>query len=92
MNYEHVGECVTKSILLTIKPDPEKNERKKKKKVSVMIIGIKSDSSVLFSDRLSPVTLPWIVGNILFLAAKRLFFHRREDGGGEGGSGCARDA
>lgn len=78
MNYEHVGECVTKSILLTIKPDPEKNERKKK--VSVMIIGIKSDSSVLFSDRLSPVTLPWVVGNILFLAAKWLFFHRR--GGG----------
>lgn len=58
-----------------------REERKKKKKVSVMIIGIKSDSSVLFSDRLSPVTLPWIVGNILFLAAKRLFFHRREDGG-----------
>lgn len=84
MNYEHVGECVTKSILLTIKPDPEKNERRKKK-VSVMIIGIKSDSSVLFSDRLSPVTLPWVVGNILFLAAKRLFFHRREGGGGGGG-------
>lgn len=58
-----------------------REERKKKKKVSVMIIGIKSDSSVLFSDRLSPVTLPWIVGNILFLAAKRLFFHWREDGG-----------
>lgn len=91
MNYEHVGECVTKSILLTIKPDPEKNERRKKK-VSVMIIGIKSDSSVLFSDRLSPVTLPWVVGNILFLAAKRLFFHRREGGEGWGGSGCTRDA
>lgn len=86
MNCEHVGECVTKSIPLTIKPAPR--EERKGKEVSVMIIGIKSDSSVLFSDRLSPVTLPPVVGNILFLAAKWLFFHQRrgrEDDWGEGG-------